>query len=91
VILVDANLLIYSWNGSAPEHRVARDWNVFVPEPTARHTEILAALLERVDRPSLVPDAHLAALAIEYGLVLHSSDADFARFPEVAWENPLSS
>lgn len=140
MILVDANLLIYSWNESAPEHTLAREWlegrlngvegvgipwfsllafvrivthprifpqpattaaawaqvrewldrdNVFVPEPTARHSEILAALLDRVDRPNLVPDAHLAALAIEYGLVLHSSDGDFARFPGVAWENPL--
>jgi predicted nucleic acid-binding protein len=38
---------------------------------------------------SLVPDADLAALAIEHGLVLCSSDADFARFPGLRGDNPL--
>ena len=38
----------------------------------------------------LVPDAMLAALAIEHGLVVMSADTDFARFPEVRWENPLA-
>jgi predicted nucleic acid-binding protein len=36
-----------------------------------------------------VPDAHLAALSIEHGLTLCSTDGDFARFPGVRWENPL--
>jgi predicted nucleic acid-binding protein len=36
-----------------------------------------------------VPDAHLAALAIEHGLTVCSTDGDFARFPGVRWENPL--
>jgi hypothetical protein len=31
----------------------------------------------------------LAALAIEHGLVLCSSDSDFARFPGLRWDNPL--
>jgi predicted nucleic acid-binding protein len=39
---------------------------------------------------NLVPDAQLAALAIEHGLVVHSADTDFARFPEVRWVNPLA-
>ena len=34
-------------------------------------------------------DAHLAALAIEHGLILCSTDGDFARFPGLHWENPL--
>ena len=38
---------------------------------------------------NLVPDAHLAALALEHGLVLCSTDADFARFPGLRWRNPL--
>jgi predicted nucleic acid-binding protein len=38
---------------------------------------------------NLVPDAHLAALAIEHGLELCSTDTDFARFPEIRWRNPL--
>ena len=34
-------------------------------------------------------DAHLAALAIEWGGVLHTTDRDFARFPGLRWTNPL--
>jgi predicted nucleic acid-binding protein len=40
---------------------------------------------------NLVPDAHLAALAIEHGVELCSADTDFARFAEVRWTNPLRS
>lgn len=36
-----------------------------------------------------VPDAHLAALAIEHGLTLCSTDGDFARFEGLRWEDPL--
>jgi toxin-antitoxin system PIN domain toxin len=39
---------------------------------------------------ALVSDAHLAALTIEYGGVLHTTDRDFARFPGLRWRNPLS-
>ena len=38
---------------------------------------------------NLVQDAHLAALALEHGLILCSTDGDFARFPGLHWENPL--
>jgi toxin-antitoxin system PIN domain toxin len=38
---------------------------------------------------NLTMDAHLAALAIEHGCRLCSTDADFARFANVKWENPL--
>lgn len=61
----------------------------FTPEPTHRHSDILAGLMPAVTRPELVPDAHLAALAIEYGLILCSNDADFDRFQGLAWQNPL--
>ena len=37
----------------------------------------------------LVSDAQLAALAIEYGGILHTTDRDFARFPGIRWTNPL--
>ena len=40
---------------------------------------------------NLVPDAHLAALAIEHGLLLCSTDGDFARFPGLRWQNPLAT
>jgi len=39
---------------------------------------------------ALVSDAHLAALTIEYGGVLHTTDRDFARFPTLRWKNPLT-
>lgn len=38
---------------------------------------------------NLVPDAMLAALAVEHGLTVMTADTDFARFPHVRWENPL--
>ncbi len=37
----------------------------------------------------LVSDAEIAALTIEYGGVLHTTDRDFARFPGLRWVNPL--
>lgn len=39
---------------------------------------------------NLIPDAHLAALSIEHGSTLYSSDQDFARFRGLQWKNPLS-
>ena len=41
-------------------------------------------------RDNLVPDADLAALAMEHGLTICSADTDFARFAEIRWENPLA-
>ncbi len=55
-----------------------------------RYVQILGELIEKHDiRGNLVPDAQLAALAIEHGLEVCSADSDFARFPEVRWINPL--
>lgn len=63
---------------------------VWIPTPMDRHREILATLITQSGmRANLVPDAHLAALAIEHGLTLCSTDGDFARFPALHWENPL--
>ncbi len=39
---------------------------------------------------NLLPDAQLAALALEHGVAVCSADTDFARFTEVRWENPLA-
>lgn len=73
----------------------AQEWldcpSVWIPLPTDRHAEVLGELLgDHVERSELVPDAHLAALAIEHGLVLCSTDRDFARFPGLRWLNPLA-
>jgi uncharacterized protein len=63
----------------------------WIPQPTERHSEILGELLTSgVVQGNLVSDAHLAALAIEHGLTLCSTDSDFARFPRLRWLNPLA-
>jgi len=64
----------------------------WVPQPTERHTELLGAFLALPGvHGNLVPDAQLAALALEHGLTLCSTDGDFARFPGLAWRNPLTA
>lgn len=64
--------------------------SVWIPLPTARHAEVLGGLLaEATFAANLVSDAHLAALAIEHGLTLCTSDGDFSRFAGLGWTNPL--
>lgn len=63
---------------------------VWIPLPADRHRSILAGLLAGEIRSDLVMDAHLAALALEHGLVLCSTDRDFSRFAGLRWENPLA-
>ena len=74
--------------------RLVRDWLsspvAWIPQPTERHAEIMDALVGRYRiTANLVPDAHLAAIAIQHGLEICSADTDFARFTEVRWRNPL--
>ena len=142
MILVDANLLIYAADDTAPQHERAVDWltdelngdrpvglpwesltafvristdpriagrptsveqawrivetwlaaaPAWVPQPTERHTDVFGTLLKRYRLGAkLVPDAHLAAIALEHGLELCSADTDFARFTELRWTNPLA-
>jgi toxin-antitoxin system PIN domain toxin len=76
--------------------RQAREWlacaPAWIPQPGSEHAEILSRLLELPSMTArLVPDAHLAALAIEHGLILCSTDGDFARFPGLRWQNPLAA
>lgn len=64
----------------------------WVPQPGGGHRDLLVGFLTAAWMTSrLVPDAHLAALAIEHGLTLCSTDGDFAKFPGLRWENPLSA
>jgi toxin-antitoxin system PIN domain toxin len=64
--------------------------NATVIHPTSRHAAVLRELLGPLGTAgNLVGDAHLAALAIEHGAELCSSDADFSRFPGVRWTDPL--
>jgi toxin-antitoxin system PIN domain toxin len=142
VILVDANLLLYSHIQDYPQHVAARNWldsclngtirvglpwpsllafvriasnprifekpltvgsawnqvaswlalaPVWTPQPTPRHQTVLGGLLANATfKANLVSDAHLAALAIEHGLRLCSSDDDFGRFAGLTWTNPLT-
>jgi toxin-antitoxin system PIN domain toxin len=141
MILLDTNLLVYSYAAGLPEHAPTAEWlekqigsgmriglpwpcllgfvrlcsnprifararpvndvwkhvrewlsldNVWIPQPTERHTEVLEDIIAsgQVTTASAM-DAHLAALAIEHGLVLCSNDAGFARFAKLRWLNPL--
>ena len=64
--------------------------SVIVVEPTARHLSTLRDLLLPLGAGgNLTSDAHLAALAIEHGAQLCSTDNDFARFARLRWRNPL--
>lgn len=64
----------------------------WVPPTGERTVAVLGELVRRHGvTGNLVPDAALAALAIEHGLVLCSADTDFARFPELRWHNPLTA
>ena len=141
-MLIDANLLIYAVDATAPEHdrasawltdqlngdrrvglpwesltaffritthpraadhplkpadawRFVRDWLavdlVWVPLATERHADVFSSLVDRYRvAGNLVPDAHLAALAIEHGLEVCSADTDFTRFTEIRWLNPIA-
>jgi toxin-antitoxin system PIN domain toxin len=55
-----------------------------------RHWSILRGLLlDGQASGPLSTDAHLAALAIEHGATLHTTDRDFARFPALKVVDPL--
>jgi len=142
VKLVDANLLLYAIDTTAPRHKRARAWletalsasetigftwlvllaflrlstsarifrtplepsdafelidgwlsrpNATVLHPTDRHASLLRDLLMPLGTAgNLTSDAHLAALSLEHGAELCSSDADYARFPGVRWQDPLA-
>lgn len=58
--------------------------------PGERHWEVFRNLLTIGQAAGpLVMDAHLAALAIEHGCILATTDKDFARFPGLQTINPL--
>jgi len=63
-----------------------------VVHPTSRHAAVLRELLEPLGTAgNLTTDAHLAALAIEHGAELCSTDMDFSRFTGLRWTNPLEA
>jgi toxin-antitoxin system PIN domain toxin len=65
--------------------------NAVVIAPGPRHWPIFTQLCTDANaKGNLVPDAYLAALAIESGSEWISSDRDFARFPGLKWRHPLA-
>ena len=140
--ITDANLLLYAYNESAPQHETAKDWleeRVSSPEifglswqiitaflristnpksfplpftlseaieivedwlaqpqvkvllPTENHWVIFSNLIiEGQTNGAMMMDAHLAALTIEHGAVLATTDRDFARFSKLKTINPLT-
>ena len=74
--------------------RVVGEWldrpSLGVLSPGERHWSILSGLLAEAQvRGALTTDAHLAALAIEYGATLCTCDKDFTRFRGLNLLNPL--
>lgn len=60
-------------------------------EPGPRHWEIFRRLcVEHGVKGNLVPDAYLAALAIESGCEWVTTDRDFSRFAGLRWRNPVA-
>ena len=72
------------------EHWLAYD-HVQAVDPGPQHLTILRSLLEEVGSyGNLVPDAHIAAIAIEHDAEVHTNDRGFRCFPGLRWRNPLA-
>jgi hypothetical protein len=63
-----------------------------VVSPGARHWETYRRLcISAAAKGNLTADAYIAALAIESGCELMTTDRDFARFPGLRWRHPLEA
>jgi len=70
--------------------RIRNQPHAHVVNPGPRFWDIFTRLCRQVDaRAKLVPDAYLAALAIEHGCELISENEDFRRFRGLRWRHPL--
>ena len=75
---------------------VVADWleqpQTIILLPAENHWTILQRMLSQGKASgALISDAHLAALAIEHGATLYTTDRDFTRFPGLKFENPLGA
>ena len=62
-----------------------------VIDPGAKFWGIFSSLCRQVGAAGkLIPDAYLAALAIEHGCEVITADRDFRRFPGLRWRHPLN-
>ncbi len=58
--------------------------------PGDRHWDIFIDLCTKAGaKGNLIPDAYLAALAIESGCEWITTDRDYSRFPGLRWRHPL--
>ena len=58
--------------------------------PGRRHWEIFTSLCRKAGaRGNLIPDAYLAAICIESGCELVTTDREFSRFPGLKWHHPF--
>jgi hypothetical protein len=76
--------------------RIVTEWlslpNVGMAQPTSGHVDMVADLARTGKvRGAALMDAHVAALALEHGATLVTSDRGFARFPGLRVEDPVAS
>jgi uncharacterized protein len=63
-----------------------------IVEPGEQHWDILRQIIRQGQATGpLVMDAVLAAIAIEHGATICTTDRDFSRFPNVKWMNPIAT
>ncbi|MBB5789485.1 PIN domain-containing protein [Jiangella mangrovi] len=85
MILCDVNVLAYAF-----EQAVRSAANAVPIRPGARHWSIFTDLLDTTAASgNAVPDAYLAALAIESGSEWITTGRGFARYPRLRWRHPL--
>ena len=96
MIIPDTSLLVYAGDASSPFTRPRGRMVARVSEPRRddRHggdlDQALALIEDAGAGGGLATDALIAAAAIRHRAVVHTTDADFARFPHVRWYNPLT-
>jgi toxin-antitoxin system PIN domain toxin len=76
--------------------RIVESWldrpGVEIGVPTDRHWATLRRLVrDGQARGPLTMDAHIAALTMEHGATLCTTDRDFARFPGLRFTNPIAA
>ncbi len=64
--------------------------NIHPLAPGEEHWPLLRQMIvDGQAQGPLISDAQIAALTVEHGGVLHTTDRDFSRFPGLRWVNPL--
>lgn len=66
--------------------------NAGILEPGEQHWDILRGLVRESQAAGpLVMDAVIAAIALEHGATLCTTDGDFSRFSGLKWTNPVAA